>query len=299
MRPSDNSTRRPPGSAFTLVELLVVIVVIGLLASVILLIGTHVMHNQKVRVTEQTMRNVTMAIDVFKTENPLRNTYDVYVSSSQPRRFGPFPPYQLAGTGVPGSVDGALDPAAGRMRPLSNRLARDLGATLVQIHENDDTTNNDIRALYAYLRVHAEDALAQVPEQALKALRPTLAPEQLTLVTGSVPVEVLGIHDAWGVPLDYCLYVKLDYGVDKHGMVGWRITDRIPVLRSRGVSRETYEALLADGEAGDPQDWIFSEPFPTPAAGVDPDTGRILSNNPRGNGWARAVGEAEDYKYLP
>lgn len=265
---------------FTLIELLIVIVVIGLLIAVIGLVGTRVMHSQKVRATESIMQGVTMALEQFQTENPLAAIYDTRAR----RTFGALPPYELERD--PGTHVGAiLEPAGADPGSLRDRLVRDLkipsggGVVLAPSDQNDD-----IRALYAYLRIYAAGTLAQVREDSLRPLSATVE----YIDRGSGPagrVEVLGIHDAWGVPLSYFLYVKLEYGVLPSGQLGWRVTDRIPVLWSRGVERE------AAGTAT-PDSWIFSVPFPTPPAAQGDANFRVNgvlgSTTPRDNGWARA-----------
>ena len=74
-----------------------------------------------------------------------------------------------------------------------------------------------------------------------------------------------------------------------------RVTDRVPVLRSRGVTKEVLGSPKDEGER-----WIYSQPFPTPPADVDPDNGALNAQNTASNGWARARAQGDgDYTYVP
>lgn len=305
---------------FTLIELLIVIVVIGLLIAAIFLVASSIHRNQKVKFTETTMRSLTMAIEQVATENPLKNVYDV----KDQQTFGPYPPYMLDSyTGAPNntSVQKVLEPAASYGNysyVLEDRLHRDLGnrqgnvtawtqlATTGPQIQNE--SNDDIRALYTYLKVYSPALLSQVPESAVK---PILALGKLQYVnpkgTGPAPgqpgstwLDVFGIYDAWGVPLDYFLYVKLEWAVlpnvSPPNNIGWRVTDRVPVLRSHGISYDEYVAEGNGTDERDPDKWIFSEPFRSPPAAQSSQTFRKdgrLPGNPttpgRDNGWARAL----------
>ena len=332
---------------FTMVELLIVIAVIGLLIAAMALVGGRVFYAQKVKATEMLMTNVTMAIEQFTLDNPLASIYDRRDKAT----FGAFPPYQLAGdvTNL-NSVRGALeagDPALPvQRRHLADRLWRDLGAGQGAISnwvsisgDLGDRPNDDNRALFTYLKVFGGGVLSQVPESAFKPLTDSqefVNPSGSGTYPGDAGlVDVLGIHDVWGVPLDYFLYVKLEYGPSPTGGVQWRVTDRRPVLRSRGITREQYDQLrgpnfddLTDTSDGNvlstgeySAKWIFSEDLPTPAIGgytpgssnwlgfANPANGGWLpGGSTQNNGWAQAAAaantnadppDAEDYGYLP
>ena len=312
-RPLNPSAPRPLGpSGFTLIELLIVITVIGVLIAVIGLVGVKVAHQQRVTLTETIMRNVKLAIDQFKENNPLANIYDRKDAAT----FGPYPPYMLAG-GTGGTVPPANTVAQTLEPPISygnfgyvlgDRLHRDLGnrtgiiANWVSwgtVDPND--ANLDIRALYVYLKLFAPDALAQVPTSALKPLSSTpeyVNPSGLGTAAGTSGLtDVLGIYDAWGVPLDYFLYVKLEYTLLPGGSAGWRVAERIPALRSFGISREEYDLEIKQQDELDPQLWIFSDPFPSPAANRSNatfwQTGTFVGPNTSESGWARAVGAGD------
>jgi prepilin-type N-terminal cleavage/methylation domain-containing protein len=311
---------------FTLIELMIVIVVIGILIAALSLVGGRVVRAQKVKYTEMIMRNVTTAIDQFAAENPLRENYD----GKNHKSFGPYPPYQLANWGIYGGTNenrvGAIlershEAGGTQIVPtqllnnytLATRLWGDLGnfgaGDWVGINTNDPA-NDDIRALYTYLRVYSPGVVSQIPEDAIKPL--TDNPEFVDTAgngdqaLSNSKIDVFGIHDAWGVPLDYFLMVNVKWGVlPGTNLAGWIVTDRIPVLRSRGMELETYESLSAAELSAQNDTWLFSEPFQTPAANVDNAGVIVGGSGPQIAGWVRAragsaqTGYAEDYPYVP
>ena len=127
-------------------------------------------------------------------------------------------------------------------------------------------------------------------------------------------VDVFGIYDAWGVPFDYFLYVKLEMGPPRppcnttNG--DWYVADRKPVLRSRGITLDEYKAGVVDADK-----FIFSEDFPLPEANgpytgpSDPvrltfrQQGVMTNTNTKANGWARVPGSGDldpnSFGYVP
>ena len=308
--------------AFTLIELLIVIVVIGLLIGAIAMVGGRAMYYHKVTYTETIMRTVTTAIEQFATENPLRNIYDRKDAAT----FGPYPPYMLFGGG-PGAAGSAavaevLEPYASYSLPpspsgyvLADRVRRDFGKRQNAVGSYSTFTtadgNDDIRALYTYLKVYSSAALAQIPQDKLKPLTGTaeyVNPTGAGCAPGTAGlIDVLGIYDAWDVPLDYFLYVKLEWSVLPDGSAGWRVTERRPVLRSRGITLDEYKAEAGGTDPLDPGKWIFSEPFPSPVADSQnanfKGTGILTSpGSTARNGWARALAPGDDpnvFGYVP
>ena len=359
------------GAAFTLVELLVVIVVIGIVMSLLLLVGGRVLEHQKRAATQNTMRLTEMAIEQFKTTDPLRDIYNnpkLRDRSGGTNRivgctFGPYPPYQLAGgegsvTDDPGNVRSRVEPQealrphlAGNNYTLHRRLVLDLGLdpseddndAHISIRRSSErpTTDEDYlayysydnRALYCYLAAFTPGVLDQIPDSAKKPLRRAASASAGSTDTtemidpdgglldrpGPRAFDVLGIYDAWGVPLDYFVQAKLERKIGPNGTEQWVVTDRVPVLRSRGVPRE--KAIAADRAAYGGDDalwedeegnWIFSQPFPRPAFRSDSDqivakTGEIKSKDAKDGGWVRVRAgtdpnidtRCDSYKYVP
>jgi type II secretory pathway pseudopilin PulG len=316
-----------------LVEVLIVIVVISLLIAVIGTVSVKVMHGQKMALTQTIMRNTKMAIDRFAEADPLRSIYNRKGNVT----FGPYPPYMLAGldTGAPTptnvreAVERYADYAGGGSFTyiLSDRWHRDLGnrygnvSDWVRIDETgpnarDKRKDDDIRALYAYLKVYSPETLSSLPAAAVKPLDPAYREYVNPTGAGTNPppedgsaIDVLGIHDAWGVPLDYFLYVKLEWDALANPPVGaWKVTQRIPALRSHGHSREEHDAESDEPSDAEKQNWIFSDPFPSPAARL-PDKGdpTLPVGSAQNAGWvrARAGGSPtdpatwDDYDYVP
>ena len=334
-----------------------VIAVIGLLVSLVSVVASKAIDNAKRRNTEVTMSNVLLAIDVFAAENPLRPVYDLGAAAT----FGPYPPYQLANRTGDAAIARIVEPQdvyqdtyAGwdfnDDNLLSDRLLRDLGGRQLQDKKNyvrfgsnvsgkqrnEGDGNDDIRGLYAYLSTFSPHSVDVISPAALRPLNPD-APDLINPrgsgpnrgKEGSTWKDVLGIHDAWGVPLDYLMYVKVEWGLkrqpsDGEYVAGWKVVERRPVLRSRGVDRETYDtwtdSVARDsGVVGSPWNnagrWIFTAPLPQPWIDLaDANRGELQQHSvdPRRppefryrSGWLRLVGvEAQgnyvaDYRYLP
>ncbi len=290
------------GGAFTLVELLVVIAVLGIMITVITLVAGRTIYNQRKANTLGIMRSASMAIDQFAQLNPLASIYNRHDRAT----FGPYPPYMLKGARSAASVRGVLDPGP-TFNTLSERVLRDLTGQRNPpnperwVRLNDGDENDDARALYIYLRAFAPDAVGSLPPDRLKPLDPQ-RPEYVNPsgqgpepgADGSAWFDVLALHDAWDVPLDYLLYVRLKRVADPQPgnatAVRYVVVDRRAVLRSRGVKREVWQA-----GGDDPQRWLFSEPLPKPWAQVARD-GQIQNNS---EGWVRAVGARESYNFIP
>jgi prepilin-type N-terminal cleavage/methylation domain-containing protein len=186
---------------------------------------------------------------------------------------------------------------------LRARLASDLFGTisaskldsssdgLLSIDDDDDydfadlqRSYDDMRALYAYLAVFVPDALEAVPPSSRAPLTENeeyagsdaqgeflnLSGERDNL-DARIPIQ--GIIDAWGVPLDYHVMFKLQYTMGSDGLVGWKVTDRQPVLRSQGDRLRTLENAVQDAEKLGREEsnarlrqlrdrWIFSRDLP-------------------------------------
>ena len=326
-----------------MIELLVVIAVLALLITMVVTIASKTIRQQKVRNTRQIMQNVSLALEQFSVQNPLKLTYDRPGAET----FGSYPPYALHRAGQSGTVARAVEPSprGANLGYVSARLALDLGGsagseasyvsfggTSAAPQPNETDSNDDNRALAAYLALFVPEAEKLIPEYARKPLyqRPERGDYVYTNTRNPSPPQppwksegwkdILGIHDAWGVPLDYMLYVKLERKVVATASgerLAWRVVERRPVLRSRGIKREVYEQWVASNrqepqqrsrQLSPPENWIFSEMLPKPWLALrdapryrdgdlpvpTPGGGSAL-----GGGWVRAVGLAEDYAYRP
>lgn len=332
--------------AFSIIELLVVVGVIGLLISAIVIVAGPAIHAQKSANTKQTMQTVLRAIDQFSAENPLRAIYDTKDAAT----FGSLPPYQLhryggsvnswetpsAAPGIDWMTRAVEDPlaigvpsypAGWQKYRLAQRLWRDIGGGTKKIDDwvrfggtgdpqpNEGDSNDDNRGLVTYLKVFSPNLFNQIPQNALRPLNPKapdlVDPRGSKIAPGGKDatwVDIPGIHDAWGVPLDYFMYVKMEWTTPPGGVPGFRVVERVPVLRSRGVDREIYDTAVRSARSGglivtDRARSIYSSPIGRPFAQLkDGKKGEINSSmTPRGqaNGWLRAAAAWDDYGYLP
>lgn len=332
----------PPARAFSLVELLIVLTVVGILASLVLTASMSIMDQNRATVTRTLMQNLEMAIGQYSELNPLRTMYD----SPGHRTFGALPPYQLYDSN-PGSdqdtVPDLVEPAQlaltsphylkSRPETLQQRLSRDLsgfpGADPAFASEALATTgpHTDNLSLYAYLKTFSPGVLESFPAANLAPIGPdTLDPPADPQARGYVNPsgngaepgrdgarDVLGFVDAWGVPLDYMIYTRIELlpTADQPWSGDWVVVERLPAVRSRGIDKERYEVGLGawrDGDNGalfgtDRSEWIFSRPLPAPVMSqVSPGGDLPGSRIPDNNGWirVRAAGEGgNDYGYIP
>lgn len=320
---------------FSLIELLVVMLIIGLLTTILIAVGSRVLAQQKITLTQTLMANLEQVVDVYANENPLEVRYGTNWA------YGQYPPYMLdgdseadtdpnldfstglaAGGGLAFQYDGTSGGEFDRI--VASDLGWEQGNSRRWADFPPGGTHNDNRALYTYTRMFAPSGLDAYPEED-NSLGPLGADAEFVNPTGSGldegdegTFDVLGFRDAWGVPFDYLLYVQLEYAAHPTtGQLSWRITDRRPVFRSRGIDRDTYEANFdADRElpgalnTGDlPGKWIWSQPLPQPTfiaesrrsqrsynfefpSGSD----RVLV---RDRGWIRMMGVNEDYHWFP
>lgn len=322
----------------TLIELLVVIGIIGLLISLLAVAGNSAIYSARVRNTRQLMANLEIALDTFKTEDPLRLVYN----RPELATFGPLPPYQLfdynqGNTSSP-TVSYVVEPDYGAWDNagnglLSDRLWNDLGNQQrakrywVRLggrqggkQPNEQDGNDDNRALYAYLAAFSPALLSNLPDWSLKPLNPT-KPDLINPggsgpepgQPGSTWVNIMGIHDAWGVPIDYMQYVRIAWDVGRardstnaRFVAGYFVKDRRAAFRSHGLEEEKYKVWLKNRAAAPnpPERWIWSSLLPRPWLPSLANTSGNLVAPPSGrpNGWVRVrayEGGEPDYGYLP
>lgn len=305
----------------------------ALLITLVVTAASSALSTQKRANTEAVFKAVDLALDQFKTLDPLKMTYSARGNAT----FGPYPPYMLFGNrndSTRRTVAAILNENYPANAPanLQERLLRDLGgqgqtaSNWVRIADPTNTNNptrfdDDNRALAAYLNIYVPDAFAQIPQYALKPL--TNDPNGEFVSTSgraggnlndpnvqSAKTPLLGIHDAWGVPLDYMLAVRLEYAPDDTGFVRPLVRERTPVLRSKGIERELYDAQPRSStpQPGASAKWLFSRELATPgSAGIDNSNGAFRNPTPNEvNGWLRpvagwgtAANQREDYGYRP
>ena len=328
------------GPAFTLVEMLVVAAVIGLLITLITSVASSAVYSQRRSNTLNTMRVLGQAVDAFANEDPLKLIYDRGDRAS----FGKYPPYQITSPALAGSVAYLVEPNApvnSSNNRLSDRLWKDLSgqktakANWVNFLSDSDNSGyetrarvGDNRALYAYLNAFGPKRVVDLTDCIQKPLNPNqnymdffnprgsgTPSSPPTPGTNAYPdvQQVLGYYDAWGVPLDYCLYVKVE--LDRHAINnadgsfnGYRIAERRPAFRSLGIDREIWLTQAASG-IKTPKKWIWNTDLPRPYAafvGDPPNPPFSTSNgvlpNPATStaaGWSRLVGANENYGYRP
>jgi len=341
--------------AFTIIELMVVIAVIGLVISAVIVVAGQAIENQRRVNTAQTLKQCQMAAEQFRSLDPLRSVYGRVGKET----FGDLPPYQLARPEENDALSlwqkvlryktSMTDAQAPELKldELPKRLSRDIARSTPDdvnpsfvdfdsapsgMRSQIDDGFDDIRAFYAYLRLYVPDALALIPENAVKSPRPDLVRRDVRAAVNPTGVgspygasrsnwqDVLGIVDAWGVPIDYMMYVKVEWSPDADAGVGeYVVRERRPVFRSRGASQDEVESAKRQFGFDNGNrfwtptvKWIFSEPLPQPYLrfqGEGPPPNRELMRRglilPQGgqhylsDGWARAVGVNEDYFYTP
>lgn len=302
--------RRAARFAFTMIELMVVVVILGILIAIVAGVSTRAVYARKVAATQTTMNLILAAIEEFKEKNPLRAVYD----ANTRRSYGPYPPYPLRSVpAMNNSVALALDPetkspGSAETRTLRARFGRDLlndSTPGSKVNLNfDQSADDDSRALYTYLRVFVPEAVDRIPAQFVKALPGSTGEYVQVTSDGNNPnakVDVMGFHDAWGVPIDYFLQVRVEWGADPAtGVAGLRVTDRQPVLRSRGMDKAAYDARVRSGNplVADNQHWLFTSELSSPIARVDWESGAALTQSPDVDGFARVPGVLESYGYV-
>lgn len=279
--PTHSTTRR----AFSLVELMIVIAILGILFGIGVFVGSRVLYEQKVSQARSTMQILTSVAEDFAAADPL---------VSRHRRlggvacFGQFPGYPIP-AGLPSDLrfrDDITELNEVLMMYLTGNPGRSTSGWITGAG-GDLTRWQSILSFYTLAQLYAPTALDLVPED-IVADPPTddallVDPDGNLNASDSRAVDVNGIVDPWGEPYQYMLYVKLEAEID----IGsgdedpvWAVAEVMPVFMSFGAESEKIEPALAD-----PDRWIWSEDLPQPYAAVS-DLNDPSNDNA---GWIRLV----------
>lgn len=217
--------RRQAGRAFTLVELLVVMAVIGILAAALLVAGGMAIDTAKTRNTRAVLTIVRDAIELFKDEqrdNPTLTRGRPNETRGYRDRYGFYPPDELevfSPAGVPyaspatgtlavgGAVAVPAPPATGYEAMLFHdglsrddeaKEHRDLAAMIVAIKMFGDKSDVMLDGISSSFRSDVPVDAAGNPVQFLDR-EPFATPP----TAGMEDQQIRYIVDAWGIPITY------------------------------------------------------------------------------------------------
>ncbi len=260
-RPSVHS---PQSYAFTLVEMLIVVGIIGLLISMILLIGQSVVTHSKVKDTQFLLTQLDDAIKTYAEEKP-------YVKVKEAvKRYNNFPPDDLMAY-TPDPPTGAKHgKGAGAFSGMPNLMPGGLGtyyrpAPFVVSNLTDEVSDPNggyvafggIRAMVFALRNNDKTrVIYEGISSRFRQTTPTTTeffdtnPGDGSAFKPMVDQDVQYLVDTWGHPLEYFSagYLKEDdthntlgdfdtTKVTSHGWISWKLTHQNqnrPVLVSYG-----------------------------------------------------------------
>ena len=221
--------------AFTLVELLVVFVVIGVLISSVLVAGTALITRAKVRNTQAVLQIVREAVEEFKREGP-----SIITARQGPpeervsyrNRYGPYPPDEtemFTKQGLPGCTGASCKTlAVGRAEfvpaPRGSTGYPDMKFYTVG-NDAADLEHRDLLAMVIAIEMYTESAAAileKIPDSNWSpgTLDASGDPRQFldrgedmnAIWDADVDMAVRYIVDDWGVPLGYL--AQRDYDPD-------------------------------------------------------------------------------------
>ena len=291
-RPPVHPTSR---RAFSLVELMIVIAILGLLVGIGVFVGSRVRYEQKVSQARATMQILSSVAEDFAAADPL---------ASRNRRlggvacFGQFPGYP-----IPDDIPSAVEPRVSGFDELGFRddITGLNNVLMMYLTGNPRASSNNwitnaggdlnrwqsILSFYTLAQLYAPTTLDLIPED-IVADPPTddallVDPDGNLNASDSRAVDVNGLVDPWGEPYQYLLYVKLeaeiDIGSGEEDPV-WAVAEVMPVFMSFGAEPEKIDQALTD-----PDRWIWSEDLPQPYAKVN-DLNDPSNENA---GWIRLV----------
>jgi prepilin-type N-terminal cleavage/methylation domain-containing protein len=296
-------TRPATRRAFSLVELMIVIAILGLLVSIGVFVGSRVLYEQKVSQARATMQILTSVAEDFARVDPLRNKNR---GATMETHFGGHPPYSLDDT-VDFDDDNNRDFFADIRVVFHFYLANRQGSINNYVSELDPEPDANldlwisILNFYGLTRQFAPDLLDTIPEDIVvdpPVEQPFLIePDGRLGDSDEQAVDVQAIVDPWGVPYQYLVYAKLEPELDIGSGTSdpvWKVTEVIPVFMSYGAEPEKLAQALAD-----PDRWIWSEDLPRPRANIDAD-GDLPSNATHDDaGWVRLRAFQAPYGFLP
>lgn len=270
--------------AFTLIELIVVVVIISLLLAIALPVSTGLLNSQKAKATLMTMQTLDSAMGTFASERPIADPHNCLRGEAMIRRpygeiFGPFPPspvtaYALdsghadfAVRGPTGFTTGeyrfAVDPGT---KKKFEELVRYYLAPSVDIPEWHYNADNSwfktdhpetdkylsIETLVLFLR-QLSPASRRTIERMQKHLtnkdRDTIEWDSDGLMGGGITAtDLFEITDAWGNPLRYAVQSPVvDPGTGQRLKIRWELRSAGPDGKFRPTFNMNPSAGPVDG----------------------------------------------------
>lgn len=259
--------------AFTLIELIVVVVIISLLLAIALPVSTGLLNSQKAKATLMTMQTLDSAMGTFASERPI-------AASSYVDLFGPFPPSPVtsfvldsgnavfSSVGPTGFTTGeyrfAVDPGT---KWKFEELVRNYIVPHVDVptwHYNADNSwfKTDHPDTDKYLSI---ETLVLFLRQLSPASRRTIERMQKHLTNkdrdaiewvvggGITATDLFEITDAWGNPLRYAVQSPVREGTGPRLKIRWELRSAGPdgKFNPTFMLPGTDGAFLSEEDAGD------------------------------------------------
>jgi len=213
-------------NAFTLVELIVVIAVLGILAAILLPVAGRIIDSNRASQTRQTMGVLAAAIDRFVLERPLAADPGDSKRGVDPpsQRYGPYPPDGYSPAVLQHYIAGAHP---------SEPVVR-VGTSGQPTSETPVDDFRSIEGLYLYLSrlsSRAKEVLERLPDGVLTnqdRCPSGPCPDALQLVTGE-RIPLVEVADGWGRPLRYSVWEEAPQGAPAgSGRFRYRLTSAGP-----------------------------------------------------------------------
>ena len=246
--------------AFTLVELLVVLVIITILVSAVLVGSTTLINRARSKKTELALQIVREAVEEFEREQTARPTITRVrqgAGSNEVRygdRYGLYPPDELelfTEVGLPGSSPAAGSLAVGhsKSRPVVVVPAPSggQGYPQMQFHPAADQEfeHRDLAALVLTIEMFGDASstiLEKLPDEYRVPGAQFLDRDDNEKWDPETDQEIYHLVDGWGTPLNYFAQRDYDSGADSNNASGWnqastamvRLNGGQPVIVSYG-----------------------------------------------------------------